>query len=696
MSIFGGIWGGVTQTSWNIGQTITVGKSGANYTSIKEAMDSITDASIAKPYTVKVFPGVYLENNPIVCQSYVTLQGEGIVIIDAQNSSSIVLDLESSSFVNDITIQNATNAIAINKTSATNSSLTGITIIDCQTGINVNNSAAQLFVVGLTLLGIGAFQIVDGVKVEAGNVTLTNVTLGSTTNCTRLIQATGTTSIMTLSNILSFSPNLDTGLRYGDGSQVAGGSVNFVGCNDGIVIDGNNTEVRLNIVNIFNATNDGFRIDNVGTGIQLALFATTITGASNYNYNILNPNSTTIGNGFTETENSNIVDGAQFYTYLLDTLEGDEALKIFGELHVGTSLRPAESVLGAGDSHTFEYVYTFDGTATYTDRTAEAKSATSSSFQFDGVTANNAIYIGNRFPITFEGIKILIDTVATIGAGEIALEYWNGAWTEFNGCTVLSSPGFLKYAKNYFDQAGSYHIKFNPYIADDWAVNDPPSLGENLYWVRFRIVTAITTSPVIQQIKVHTNRTEINTDGTIEKHMDARVYKKLVVDAIRPIEGSMQNASIYVDENVGVGLENNRYTTVGDLLGVSFELPEDCDTSAPIIFVWKGKFASTGNVDFTVRRKIVKPGDAYTNTEPGASGEVLTVTTGTVAIAASDTREDFRVDVDISDAIPSRASGFGDEIWITLQYPTRGAGNFDYTKLSANYLSDFDGRHVRQ
>lgn len=290
----------------------------------------------------------------------------------------------------------------------------------------------------------------------------------------------------------------------------------------------------------------------------------------------------------------------------------------------------------------------------------------------------------------------MIDTAATMGGGEIIAEYYNGAWTEFNACTVLSEPGFLKYAKNYFDQTGSYHIKYNPYIQDDWIVNDPIGLLTNYYWMRFRIVTDITTSPIIQQIKIHTNRTEINIDGTIEKHMNARVYKKLVVDAIKPVEGSMQSASIYVDENVGVGLENNRFTTAGDLLGVSFELPEDCDTSAPLIFVWKGKFASTGNVDFTVRRKIVQPGSTYTNSEPAASGETATVTTGTIAIASSNIREDFRVEIDISDAIPSRTSSFGDEIWITLQYPTRGAGNFDYTKLSANYLSDFDGRHIKQ
>jgi hypothetical protein len=177
--------------------------------------------------------------------------------------------------------------------------------------------------------------------------------------------------------------------------------------------------------------------------------------------------------------------------------------------------------------------------------------------------------------------------------------------------------------------------------------------------------------------------------------MDARVYRKLVVDAVRPLEGNMQTASIYVDENVGVGLEKNRFTTVSDILGVSFELPEDCDTSGPLIFVWKGKFAATGNAQFLVRVKVVKPGDPYTNSEPAPSGDVLTVTTELRAINTINAREDFRVDLDISSAIPSRENGFGDEIWVTIQNTVR-SGNFDYTKLSANYLSDFSGRHVRQ
>jgi hypothetical protein len=575
-----------------------------------------------------------------------------------------------------------------------------IVYTDCENGVLVDNSNALVNILSNAVYTpTGSTNC--GVCVKAGNVTLDFLKVINGSTVTTVMDCDGVNSILTLNNIIGFSPNITTGIRAKNGCRISGYGTRLVGIYDGLVIDGDDTQVRLDVLQIFNAQNDGFRVENVGSGIELALFATTISGCGRYNFNILNPNSITSGNGFTELAKSNVVNGAELYAYLLDTVKGDEGLNILGELHVGSPMSPAESVFGGGDSHIFEYVYTFDGVSTYTDRTDAAISFTGSSFQFDGIGVDNSVYIANRYPMTFEGVKISVDTASVLGSGEIVAEYWNGAWVEFNGCTVKSSPGFLKFAKNYFNQTGSYHIKYNPFIRDDWVTNDPMSLGTDYYWMRFRIKSAITSSPVIQQVKIHTDRTELNTDGTQESHMDARTYKKLVVDAVKPLEGNMQNGSIYVDQDVGVGLENNRFTTAPDLLGVSFELPEDCDTSAPLIFVWKGKFAATGTgvnaVEFTVRRKIVKPGDAYTNTEPGASGETLTILTGSIDIDTANIRGDFRVDLDISDAIPSRENGFGDEIWITLQLSTRGtAGNFDYTKLSANYLSDFNGRHIRQ
>ncbi len=54
-------------------QTVTVAKSGGDYTTIQGAIDSITDNATGKRYTVYVYPGTYIEN--VVMEEYVSLKG---------------------------------------------------------------------------------------------------------------------------------------------------------------------------------------------------------------------------------------------------------------------------------------------------------------------------------------------------------------------------------------------------------------------------------------------------------------------------------------------------------------------------------------------------------------------------------------------------------------------------------------------
>ena len=72
----------------NIQQNITVGKAGAQYTSIQSAIDSITDASTSKRYTIQISPGEYTEN--ITGKTFVSLNGIGtdphLVIIKGTTS----------------------------------------------------------------------------------------------------------------------------------------------------------------------------------------------------------------------------------------------------------------------------------------------------------------------------------------------------------------------------------------------------------------------------------------------------------------------------------------------------------------------------------------------------------------------------------------------------------------------------------
>jgi Pectinesterase len=56
---------------------IWVAKSGGQFTSVRAAMDSITDASSGNPYLVKVAPGIYTETVVTIMKSNVDLEGSG-------------------------------------------------------------------------------------------------------------------------------------------------------------------------------------------------------------------------------------------------------------------------------------------------------------------------------------------------------------------------------------------------------------------------------------------------------------------------------------------------------------------------------------------------------------------------------------------------------------------------------------------
>lgn len=74
---------------------VTVDKDGnGNYTTIQDAIDSITDANSTNRYVIEIYPGIYNEN--IITKSYVSLKGMGAWARDVQitSSTSPVIDMQ--------------------------------------------------------------------------------------------------------------------------------------------------------------------------------------------------------------------------------------------------------------------------------------------------------------------------------------------------------------------------------------------------------------------------------------------------------------------------------------------------------------------------------------------------------------------------------------------------------------------------
>lgn len=107
----------------SVGNVVTVGTEGADFTSVAVALASILDASAANPYLVMVGPGVFLESQATVVPAFVTLRGSGSTSTvirstrsapTASSTAARTLELEDGAAVEDLAVENlATSQVAV-------------------------------------------------------------------------------------------------------------------------------------------------------------------------------------------------------------------------------------------------------------------------------------------------------------------------------------------------------------------------------------------------------------------------------------------------------------------------------------------------------------------------------------------------------------------------------------------------------
>ena len=404
----------------------------------------------------------------------------------------------------------------------------------------------------------------------------------------------------------------------------------------------------------------------------------------------------------------------RFFGNFNDATVGDEALVIYTELAVGRPELGRESVFGEGDSYTRGmFVYTYNASsAAYTNVTnnvtvpGDGNTAT-----FSGLTVNNAIYVcttikdANAAIIAHLGQKMAVDT-AQVG-GEIVTEYWNGgSWVELHTMGVNSSGNYISYGVNYLQTSGSHQVRFNDMVEDTWVANDPMSLGVNYYWMRFRVNSTITTSPVFDQIKIHSNRLEVNADGYLEYFGKGRpIYTlPIIYGSFQAAGNSPANQDIFVSDKLDVGMiENSFQNGATDRTGMAFYVPLDMDTSCPLRFriSYIGTAASTATVDWTVRWGYTAPGDSIYTSEanaPTTGPNEKSIVRSTAMPSTDQTLQSEVFELDVASIITERTSAAsGDILWISIERDGGGdayAGNVAMVSVSPFYTSWREGGHI--
>ncbi len=668
---------------------VTVSSSGADYTSIKDAIDYVATQSPSDTdrWQVSVGPGSYTED-PMTLIPYVDIRATG---------------------------DRFTTKIVASTTGANLFTVTGIGI----TGVE-----------GFTISGVtgaaGFYSATATVALIVQNVVFINCKYGAHT----------TSGLISMTNVSSTPSSVMTHMLYADGGVIQSDRSDILSEATFAVYafadNGGNVGINAlfsqssNIGTVFKLDNGATGnwhnsyINNCTTGIELDnasnMDMTAVVMDSNMtNHLLINDSGSKIRCVAGRMASDKFIFPNNYSNEVItfiDIKENDEGFRVMGELGVGRPERGSESVFGGGDSYTRGMmVYEYNG-STYSDKSEEAQSPSGSTFTIPGLTANNAVYLSsdlhNGDYLHFYGIKSSTSIATVLGGGEIVLEYWDGsAWVESNHMSVDSSGSYLPHAKELFEQTGSQQIRFSSEMLTDWAKSDPVSNGIDRFWVRFRVNTAITTAPIFNQFKLHTNRREINADGWPEYFGSGRPIGTLPWDfgLVEAANSSPGNTDVYVCDNLAVGrVENLFQNGATDRVGFNAYLPQDLDTSCPITLTWSVRTDdnTAGDIVWVVRNGYTADGDsvyADSASAPTTGPNELSTTITESAPVASDTQKTYSVTIDVSNMISRKSGGYGDVLWVTLER-TGGAGGDTHNgdvagiNLTANYIKWCDGGHI--
>jgi hypothetical protein len=361
-----------------------------------------------------------------------------------------------------------------------------------------------------------------------------------------------------------------------------------------------------------------------------------------------------------------------------ETLVGDEGINIStGELHVGRYDGGKESVFGEGDSHVvgMKVFSTTNGT-TFTDNTAAASSATGSTYEtFNGTTTvGSADYIGSDYPLC--GIKLKTALVLTPGTGAVAREYWNGStWQAFTMMATDADSPYTQRADDIGTVVGSEQVRFGS--CDDQDTTTVNGV-HGKYWIRFRITSAITSVGEIEQIKLHTNRYEINADGFTE-YFGSGVYEKDIPLNLLPLSGATPSDEV-ISFASGLTLnyiDNGFNNSATDGFGGYVIIPEGFDTSKPLTFTssYYVNGTATGDIEFQLETVQVSVGDTLDGTLPYK--EQLS-SIQTISVASDEILKTVSFSINVEDLIPGEGFAF-------KYYRDATVGNADDT-LAGNII----------
>ena len=655
---------------------VTVGATGADYTSIQTAMD----AAVAGQ-TVLVYPGTYAESLDFTAvESSVrvtgTPNGQNVIIAGADTTSSRVI-LNKTGTLRELTV--------VGPSSGTNPA------IDCS-GLPGGNLAVMFNCIvqgggaghtGPLVRGAGSgiLAAIQGLYHNGGTTSgnffecTGGVCIGldwiaNVGVCDSFIDVSG--GILRLQNLQFQNSAL---YSCTDAVNVSGGELTAQNitiphtsspCTNGLHISGNAVDLDISNASFHGSALD-FLVDDAltGSGGHLVMDACAFEKALSK---------------FPSTWNPDLL----LVSFIDQGSGGDNpGIKFIGAVDAGTIQFPSSLSVGTGDSSVLGMrAWGYDDSLTqFTEVTAALSSQAGSTATWNK-DADDGLYVG--FPYK----PCMFDT-EIVGAldGALDVEVWTGAEWEFIHCMAATSDPGKQFAQKLFERAaGDENLRLN--ISGDawanWTANDPPSDGDDLYYIRFRNKGAITTAPTIERIKGGHSYIEEKDSGTNRFGGSERI---LSIDGIAlalatDLSGAAgKNQNIDYGEVINLAVKKNKFeNSVTDGFGLKFRIPSATDTSRPLYVRWRWAQvdAGVGDIRFDFRFGRITIGTLLNG---GQTEEILSVPAAAVSGTVSSIQE-TSVELNVSSYLP------GDTVIFALR---RLGGDGADTFAGSIYIVDLEG-----
>jgi hypothetical protein len=305
-------------------------------------------------------------------------------------------------------------------------------------------------------------------------------------------------------------------------------------------------------------------------------------------------------------------------------LLGDDAGNTFAkQVSVGQPDAGAELVIGEGDSYPVTKAFHVDTAnisgltvTSATDITDILQSDSSSTTGLFGSTASGKCLLVMSEVGRYGGVKAKMNTAGTVEASSIVAEY-----LQDNSPTWIQTAYMATDAEFPYDQKGNVLASCSS-CSEQWRFtldpdNTPPqwdlvtlTIDGTPYtgrWARIRTIAPITLDPILEQIKLHTNRWECNADGNTEYFGRARYPRDIRITKYTNVNKNPANENISVASGVTLAVVDNEFTAAADDGNIyTFTIPIGLDTSIPIYIEKRFYPMGTGAGDIIYNCNVYK------------------------------------------------------------------------------------------